>query len=48
MGYHVLLQGIFPTPWIEPVSPVSPALQAGSLPVEPSGKLTGVGSHGEF
>ena len=28
----------FPTPGIKPVSPVSPALQADSLPTEPSGK----------
>ena len=27
MGCHVLLRGIFPTPWIEPMSPVSPALR---------------------
>ena len=28
--------GDFPHPWIEPASPVSPALQADSLPTEPS------------
>ena len=28
-----------PNPGIKPVSPVSPALQADSLPAEPSGKL---------
>ena len=27
-----------PDPWIEPMSPVSPALQADSLPAEPLGK----------
>ena len=30
--------GDLPSPWIEPKSVVSPALQAGSLPTEPSGK----------
>ena len=32
VGHHVLLQGIFQTP-IEPMSSVSPALQADSLPL---------------
>ena len=31
--------GDLPDPGIEPVSPVSPALQVDSLPTEPSGKL---------
>ena len=35
MGCHALLQGIFPTPGIEPSSP---ALQVDSLPSEPPGK----------
>ena len=30
--------GNFPSPQIEPVSPISPALQADSLPTRPSGK----------
>ena len=30
--------GDLPNPGIEPMSPVSPALQADSLPIEPSGK----------
>ena len=30
--------GYLPNPGIEPTSPVSPALQADSLPTEPSGK----------
>ena len=34
---HFLLQGIFPNPGIKPFSPVSPALQAHSLPIEPKG-----------
>ena len=33
MGCHALLQGIFPTPGIEPVSPAAPALQMDSLPL---------------
>jgi len=33
-----LLHGIFPTQGFKPVFPVSPALQADSLPDEPSGK----------
>ena len=43
VGSHSLLQGIFPTPGIEPRSP---ALQVDSLPAEPQGKpkSTGVGS----
>ena len=32
MGCHFLLQEIFPNPAIQPASPVSPALQAGTLP----------------
>ena len=35
---NFLILGIFPTPGIEPTSPVFPALQVGSLPAEPSGK----------
>ena len=31
MDYHALLQGIFPDPVIEPVSPGAPALQADFL-----------------
>ena len=31
-------RGDLPDPGIKPVSPVSPALQADSLPTEPSGK----------
>ena len=31
--------GDLPDPGIEPVSPVSPALQADSLPTEPSGEV---------
>ena len=38
VGFHLLLQGDLPDPGIEPTSPVSPALQANSLPDEPSGK----------
>ena len=38
MGCHFLLQGIFPTERWTPVSPVSPALPAGSLSTEHSGK----------
>ena len=43
VGSFSLLQGIFPTQEIEPMSP---ALQANSLPAEPQGKPknTGVGS----
>ena len=33
--------GDHPNPRIEPTSPVSPALQADSLPTEPLGKLSG-------
>ena len=36
MGCHFLLQGIFPTPGIEPGSP---ALLADALPSEPAGKV---------
>ena len=35
VGCHFLLQGIFLTQGIKPTSPVSPALQADSLPAEP-------------
>ena len=35
VGYHALLQGIFPNPGIKPGSP---ALQVDSLPSEPPGK----------
>ena len=38
MGCHFLLQGIFLTQGFEPASPVFPALQADSLPLEPLGK----------
>ena len=38
MGCHALLKGNLPDPGIKPTSPVSPALQAGSLPTEPPGK----------
>ena len=37
MGCHALLQGIFPTPGIEPVSPAAPALQVDSLPLSHQG-----------
>ena len=36
---HFLLQEIFPTQGLNPASLVSPALQAGSLPLAPSGNL---------
>ena len=36
VAYHALLQGNLPNPGIEPMSP---ALQADSLPSEPRGKL---------
>ena len=35
VGCHFLLQGNLPDPRIKPTSPVSPALQADSLPLEP-------------
>lgn len=35
VGYHALLQGIFPDPGIQPGSP---ALQAHALPFEPPGE----------
>ena len=39
-GQHALLQGIFPAQGsIEPSSPVSPALQADSLPLSHAGSL---------
>ena len=38
VGCHFLLQGIFPNPGIEPASLMSPALEAGSLPITLSGK----------
>ena len=37
-GLPFLTPGDLPNPGIEPVSPVSPALQVVSLPAEPSGK----------
>ena len=37
-GLQCLPPGDLPDPGIEPVSPMSPALQADSLPAEPSGK----------
>ena len=37
-GLPCLPPGDLPNPGIEPTSPVSPALQADSLPAEPSGK----------
>ena len=38
----------FPDPGIKPMSSVSPALQADSLPTEPSGKhKTGIVLHGD-
>ena len=40
MCCHSLLQGIFPTPGIEPMTPVSPASQADSLPFSHSLLLT--------
>ena len=38
MGCHFLLKGIFPNPGIELASLMSPTLEAGSLPITPSGK----------
>ena len=38
VGCHFLTPGDLPEPIIKPTSPVSPALQADSLPAEPSGK----------
>ena len=38
VGCHFLLWGDLPDPGIEPESPMPPALPAGSLPAEPSGK----------
>ena len=38
VGCHFLTPGYLPEPIIKPTSPVSPALQADSLPAEPSGK----------
>ena len=38
VGCHFLSPGDLPDPGIEPMSPMSPALQVVSLPVEPSGK----------
>ena len=37
VGWHFLLQGIFLTQGIKPASPVSPALQADSLPLSHQG-----------
>ena len=39
--------GELPDPGIEPMSPVSPALQAHSLPTEPSGKSTYASQSGQ-
>ena len=36
-GLHFPSLGDFPDPGIEPMSPMSPALQVDSLPAEPSG-----------
>ena len=44
MGCHFLPPGDLPDPGIEPRLPVSPALQADSLPAEPSGKHIGFGN----
>ena len=46
MGFHFPPLGDLPNLGIEPVFPVSPALQVDSLPAEPYGKPknTGVGS----
>ena len=38
VSWHFLLQGNLPDPGIKVTSSVSPALQADSLPAEPSGK----------
>ena len=38
VGYHALLPGDLPDPGIKPPSLMSPALQAGSLPLAPPGK----------
>ena len=38
VGCHALLQGIFPDAGIKPVSPLSPVLQAGTLPLNQRGK----------
>ena len=43
VGCHALSPGDLPNPGIEPVSLKSPALQAGSLPLAPPGKLTFTG-----
>ena len=40
--------GDLPNPGIEPTSPVSPALQADSLPAVPLGKIAVGGGKGEF
>ena len=39
VGCHFLLEGIFLTPGLNSRLPVSPALEADSLPAEPPGKL---------
>ena len=44
MGCHFLPPGDLPDPGIEPRLPVSPPLQADSLPAEPSGKQIGFGN----
>ena len=41
-GLPFPLPGDLPDPGIEPTSPMSPALQADSLPTEPSGKPTDI------
>ena len=41
MGFHALLQGIFPTQGLSSCLPSSPALQLDSLTTEPPGKLHG-------
>ena len=38
VGYHAVLPGDLPDPGIKPASLMSPALQAGSLPLAPPGK----------
>ena len=39
VGGHLLRQGIFPPPGIEPTSPASPVLAGGLFATEPPGKL---------
>ena len=45
VGCYALLQGIFPTQGSNSCLPMSPALQADSLPTEPSGKPLMACSH---